>query len=89
MQECIRYRVFGRVQGVFFRASTRDVALRLALIGWVRNCADGSVELVACGERLRLEELERWLWQGPELAEVAEVTQEPVPCENFKGFQVR
>jgi acylphosphatase len=71
---CCRYVVSGRVQGVFFRASTRQQAQELGLTGWVRNAADGSVELLACGDERALKELEAWLWRGPQLAEVSEVT---------------
>ncbi len=55
----------GSVQGVFFRASTVEQASRLGLAGWVRNCLDGSVEIIAEGERAAVEKLVRWCRQGP------------------------
>lgn len=73
---CRRFVVRGRVQGVWFRASTREQAVRLGLSGHAMNLADGSVEVVACGEAAALEALATWLWQGPEMAEVADVSSE-------------
>lgn len=72
-----RFLVSGRVQGVFFRASTRDEALRLQLSGYARNLADGRVEVLAQGEAGALEALARWLQHGPSLARVAELVREP------------
>jgi acylphosphatase len=60
-----RFRVSGKVQGVFYRASTREQALALGLTGYARNLPDGAVEVLACGDARAIEALERWLWQGP------------------------
>ena len=57
--------VSGRVQGVFFRARTRDRALGLGLTGWVRNLADGRVEAVFEGQEADLEAALSWCGQGP------------------------
>ncbi|MDP6476716.1 MAG: acylphosphatase, partial [Nitrospinaceae bacterium] len=57
--------VHGRVQGVFFRASTQTRALELSLVGWVRNLPDSSVEIHAEGDRENLELLIEWCRQGP------------------------
>lgn len=65
-----RFRVSGRVQGVYFRQSTRQQAERLGLSGWVRNCADGSVEGLACGTPAALAQLREWLQRGPTAARV-------------------
>lgn len=70
---CNRYVVTGRVQGVFYRASTEACARDLGLTGWVRNCADGSVELLACGEDAALQQMADWLWEGPPYAKVDSV----------------
>jgi len=70
---CTRFVVSGRVQGVFFRASTRDEALRLGLTGHARNLPDGTVEVVACGDDAALAQLGRWLEIGPPLAQVSHV----------------
>ena len=63
----------GRVQGVFYRASARAEASRLGLTGWVRNCPDGSVELLAQGPRPLCEELLRYCHEGPPGARVEEI----------------
>ncbi len=71
-----RFRVTGRVQGVWYRDSTRREAERLGIDGSAVNQADGSVEVIARGEEAALEALEAWLRQGPPLAEVAGVVRE-------------
>jgi acylphosphatase len=71
--------VSGRVQGVYFRASTRDRARSLGVTGHARNLPDGRVEVLACGPRARVEELCNWLWQGPPAARVDAVAVEDVP----------
>lgn len=86
---CKRFVVTGRVQGVFYRGAAQDSAHRLGLNGWVRNCSDGSVELVACGETRALDELAVWLWKGPSQARVEAVQQEDIALLNFGGFEVR
>jgi acylphosphatase len=88
MGQCRRYVVSGRVQGVFYRATTQETARQLGLTGWVRNAADGCVELVACGEAARLAELESWLRQGPPHARVESVTASDVPAQAFTDFRV-
>jgi acylphosphatase len=86
---CRRYVVRGLVQGVFFRITTQQTAQRLGLTGWVRNLADGSVELIACGEEPRLKRLEAWLWEGPPHARVEHVECVEVEAQTFAGFRVR
>ncbi len=85
----MRCLVSGRVQGVFFRASARERALRLGISGWVRNLPDGRVEVQAEGTPEQLEAFERWLWRGPEHAEVTGVVREPCPLQSHTGFAVR
>lgn len=65
--------ISGRVQGVFYRASTREQALRLQLTGYAKNHSDGRVEVLACGDEAALQALEQWLWRGPMAAEVLDV----------------
>lgn len=85
--------VAGRVQGVWFRQSTKEKAVSLALRGWVRNLPDGQVELKAAGEELAVRQLEAWLSQGPELANVAEVRSETITPSELDScadeFEVR
>ncbi|MGC3980269.1 MAG: acylphosphatase [Steroidobacteraceae bacterium] len=68
-----RFLVSGRVQGVFFRASTRTQALRLGLTGYAKNLPDGRVEVVAIGEAAAVEALAQWLWQGSPGSNVTDV----------------
>ncbi len=81
-----RLLVAGRVQGVFFRASTRQEALRLGLTGYAKNLPDGRVEVLACGDAAAIAELERWLGYGPPLARVETLRREDVPFEPVEGF---
>lgn len=69
-----RFLVSGKVQGVWFRASTRNVAVRLGLRGYARNLADGRVEVLATGEPTAIEALATWLRHGPPLARVDALT---------------
>lgn len=68
-----RFLVGGRVQGVFFRASTREQALELGLRGHAKNLPDGRVEVLAEGDASALDALERWLRVGPPMARVEAV----------------
>lgn len=65
-----RFLVSGRVQGVFFRASTREQAQHLGLCGHARNLPDGRVEVLAAGEADAIDALARWLQHGPPQARV-------------------
>lgn len=73
MNVCRQFLVTGVVQGVWFRDSTRREAQRLGLFGHAVNLTDGRVEVIACGDAEAVEELEEWLWGGPELARVENV----------------
>ena len=77
---CRRFRVEGRVQGVWFRESTRREAESLGLTGHALNLPDGSVEVLACGAPAALARLAEWLEEGPDLARV-----ERVRAEDFEG----
>ena len=76
-----RYRVTGKVQGVFFRHSARLEAERLGIRGAARNMPDGSVEVLAAGAAAALDELREWLRRGPPMARVDEVTELAVSAE--------
>jgi len=86
---CVHLLIAGRVQGVWYRGSTRDKARELGLTGWVRNLVDGRVEAVACGPRSQLEALIQWCHQGPPAARVTEVSVEWREGESFEGFEIR
>jgi acylphosphatase len=72
-----RFLVFGKVQGVYFRHSTRLEAERLAIRGIARNLPDGCVDVLAHGAAASIEELRLWLQRGPAMARVAEVREVP------------
>lgn len=78
-QQCIKAIVSGRVQGVFFRDSTRIEALRYGITGHAINKPDGTVEVVACGDKDQLKKLLEWLHQGPVYADVSHVTVHDLP----------
>jgi acylphosphatase len=86
----VHLKIHGRVQGVYFRASTLEQARRLGLTGWVMNCPDSSVEVVAEGERDQLEKLVRWCRTGPPGAQVNEVrAQWKGSTEEFQRFFIK
>ena len=85
----IRCIVAGRVQGVFYRAATAQVAKDLAVQGWARNLPDGRVEVVAAGAMPALSELAAWLWDGPPAARVDSVSVEEWTDDVPAGFEVR
>ncbi|MDD5502963.1 MAG: acylphosphatase [Candidatus Thermoplasmatota archaeon] len=84
-------RVFGRVQGVFFRQGTAGEASRLGLGGWVRNCDDGSVEALFEGESDAVEQMVAWCSHGPPSAEVekVEVVKSKIKGAELRSFEIR
>jgi len=81
--------VHGRVQGVFFRAYTRDKANQLGLIGWVRNNLDGTVECHAQGADQAIEEFVRFLHRGSPSAHVDNVAVINVPVDStLRDFRI-
>ncbi|HEY5717788.1 MAG TPA: acylphosphatase [Motiliproteus sp.] len=82
--------ISGRVQGVWFRQSTKEQADANGVSGWVRNLPDGRVEAVLVGDANGVRLVETWLNQGPPLATVAEVIVAALePEQPFVGFEVR
>jgi len=69
-RECRLFRIEGRVQGVLFRESTRRAAQPMGITGYAKNMTDGSVQVLACGDRAALDRLTEWLRQGPPMAQV-------------------
>ena len=82
--------VSGRVQGVLYRSGARQKARELGITGWAHNLIDGRVELMAEGEKEKVEQFAEWCRQGPPLAKVdgVEVANEKYKGE-FKGFDIR
>ena len=89
MNKSIRFLLSGRVQGVFFRASTKAQADKLQLSGWVRNCENGQVEGVASGTDQQLDAFISWLQQGPRMAKVDKLEIEDCDYQTFSSFDVR
>jgi acylphosphatase len=69
-RECRLFLIGGRVQGVWFRESTRRTAQSLGITGYAKNMLDGSVQVLACGEPEALNRLTEWLREGPPVAQV-------------------
>ncbi|HKK79413.1 MAG TPA: acylphosphatase [Phaeodactylibacter sp.] len=84
----VKLRIFGKVQGVFFRASTQEKARTLGLKGWVKNEADGSVTAVAQGDAGAVKTLVKWCHEGPPQAEVSRVEIEAYEGGSFDDFSI-
>ncbi len=88
MQQTISIIVTGKVQGVFYRQSTKEKAVVLGLTGKVMNLPDGTVKIVATGSSESLDLFTAWCKQGPPKAIVKLVTVETVPLQVFKKFTI-
>ena len=84
---CREFIIAGRVQGVFFRASTRDVATPLGIKGHAINLEDGTVEVRACGDDAAVAQLKEWLRRGPRQASVTNVNERPTECTHPDRFR--
>lgn len=87
-RQCRQFLVSGKVQGVWFRDSTRRQAVALGLVGQALNLPDGRVKVIACGSSQALEQLASWLWQGPPLARVTAVEVSSVSDQGLSGFTI-
>ena len=83
----LHLRIVGRVQGVGFRETTRQQALRIGITGWVRNRSDGTVEAVIAGDEATVSSMLDWCRTGPPSARV-EHLQQSVTSGNFNGFVI-
>lgn len=82
--------ISGKVQGVFFRANTQKIAVKLNIAGWVRNLPNGDVEVVAFGEAGNIQEFISWLKHGPELAVVDNIKIIDIDFNNeFTSFNIK
>lgn len=90
MQEysTIRIIVEGKVQGVFFRKYAAAAATEIGATGYVRNCKDGSVEIVATGTAAQLDALYTWCKSGSPRAIVQRITQTALPLQSFSRFEI-
>ena len=87
--ECVQLKIEGQVQGVCYRSFVCDKARQLQLKGFVRNCSNGTVELVAEGEALHLNELIDWCRKGPPHAVVTNVrVQYKSVSSLYQGFEI-
>ena len=85
-QACRRFLVSGKVQGVWFRESTRREAARLGLNGSASNLPDGRVEVIAVGSAKDIDQLSVWLRHGPTMARVDGVVEETIDNPGLSGF---
>ena len=83
-----KFQVYGRVQGVGFRYFTWRQAQKLGVYGTVRNCLDGSVEVIAQGTLEAIAQLSTWLHQGPPSANVERVLQSDIEVRDYPDFRV-
>lgn len=90
MKSRVHVVISGQVQGVWFRASTRDKAQQLGLIGWVKNTPEGNVEAVFEGEENLVREMLEWCHHGPPLAEIENVeVKKQRPSNDFDDFSIK
>jgi len=87
----LRLRVQGAVQGVGFRWFARETAHRLGVSGWVRNCADGSVEIAVSGDDDLVEQFTAAIARGPAHASVTDVARDPLGMDETlaRPFEIR
>lgn len=78
----------GKVQGVFYRATAKDVAQALDLKGWVKNTREGHVESIASGSEKALQQFIEWCKKGPEKAVVSSLNITSIKEESFEDFRV-
>ena len=88
MLQTISIVVSGKVQGVYYRQSTKEKALVIGVSGTVKNLKDGNVFIVATGTKEQLEQLSKWCKQGPPGANVVNVIVEDVPLMLFEKFSI-
>lgn len=88
MIETIHIIVHGRVQGVWFRAGTKERADELGIFGWVKNRPEGTVEIHAEGEKSQLENFIAWCRKGTPAANVTSLDLDPTSLQNFASFEI-
>ncbi len=88
MQLTVSITVIGKVQGVYFRQSTREKAMELGLTGQVKNLPDGSVYIMATGTIEQLNQLEDWCRQGPPRAVIEHIIKKKLLLQEFAHFNI-
>lgn len=87
MKKHLNIKIYGLVQGIFFRATAKEQANKLGITGFAKNMSDGSVYIEAEGEEKTLDKFINWCHQGPPLAQVEKVEISLSPLKNFKEFE--
>lgn len=80
--------VTGKVQGVYYRQSTKEMAISLGVVGQVRNLKDGSVYIIATGVKEQLDKLISWCRVGPSKANITGLVVEELPLQLFENFSI-
>ena len=88
MAQTISIIVTGKVQGVFYRQSSKEKAIELNITGVVKNLPDGSVNIIARGDTDKLNTFIEWCWQGPRRAMVTGVRHETIAPQSFQAFTI-
>lgn len=88
MLKTVSITVSGKVQGVFYRQSARELATALNIKGQIRNTLNDTVEIIATGTAEQIEQLIKWCWSGPPKARVTDIVTEELPLEMFDKFRV-
>jgi acylphosphatase len=84
----ILIKIYGLVQGVCFRAYTRQQALTLGITGWVRNLSDGTVEAFLEGDKATVTQMLNWCYKGPPAANVTKIDIKETLSQNFTTFNI-
>ena len=88
VKKTVRWIIHGRVQGVFFRDTARQVARRLNIKGSAVNLSDGTVEVIAEGAANAVKQFQSWLEMGPDMAKVTKVETVDLEHTEFKDFKI-
>jgi acylphosphatase len=88
MNQTVSITVKGIVQGVYYRQSTKETALRTGITGEVKNLPGGDVRIIATGTELQLKNFIEWCNKGPDTAVVSDVFVEKLPLKTFDTFRI-
>ncbi len=87
-QQCVKFVVEGRVQGVGFRYHTAYFGLKVGATGYAKNLYDGNVEVVVCGNEEQIDKMHQYLRKGPPSARVDQLSKEEVSFKHYRGFDI-